>query len=398
MTYLPDSHSTTQSSSPPSPRPCRSTSASEERVFLLPRREGEFGRVGVVAEVIERGQLPSGRPVATVVGLHRGLAGRRAGRRPARSCASRCRRSTTATPTTSAPTSWRASTAPWSRRSSSCAATTGASPPSCARSRSPARWPTPPGYSPDLSRRAEAAPARDPRRQRAPRARGRAAARAPGRAAGAPQDPRRRRVRAPSKQQREYFLRKQMESIRKELGEDEGDLIAEYERKIAEAEMPEAVAEQAEQRAAPARAPGRAVAGVIDDPQLPRLADRGAVVEALRGAARPRAHPRGARRRPRRPRGREAADHRVHRGAQAAPGARRQRGEPRQRRDPDPGRPARHRQDLDRRVDRPRARARVRPHLAWAASTTRPRSAATAAPTSAPCRAGSSAPCATPGR
>ena len=48
------------------------------------------------------------------------------------------------------------------------------------------------------------------------------------------------------KQQREYFLRKQMESIRKELGEDEGDLIAEYERKIAEAEMPEAVAEQAE--------------------------------------------------------------------------------------------------------------------------------------------------------
>ena len=48
------------------------------------------------------------------------------------------------------------------------------------------------------------------------------------------------------KQQREYFLRKQMESIRKELGEDEGDLISEYEKKIAEAEMPEAVAEQAE--------------------------------------------------------------------------------------------------------------------------------------------------------
>ncbi len=48
------------------------------------------------------------------------------------------------------------------------------------------------------------------------------------------------------KQQRDYFLRKQMESIRKELGEDEADLIGEYERKIAEAEMPEAVAEQAE--------------------------------------------------------------------------------------------------------------------------------------------------------
>ena len=48
------------------------------------------------------------------------------------------------------------------------------------------------------------------------------------------------------KQQRDYFLRKQMESIRKELGEDETNLIEEYERKIAEAGMPEAVAEQAE--------------------------------------------------------------------------------------------------------------------------------------------------------
>ncbi|HEX3734521.1 MAG TPA: endopeptidase La, partial [Solirubrobacterales bacterium] len=47
------------------------------------------------------------------------------------------------------------------------------------------------------------------------------------------------------KQQREYFLRKQMESIRKELGEDEGDVVAEYETKIAEAGMPEEVAEQA---------------------------------------------------------------------------------------------------------------------------------------------------------
>src|ERR671923_74923 len=47
------------------------------------------------------------------------------------------------------------------------------------------------------------------------------------------------------KQQREYFLRKQMESIRKELGEDEASIVEEYEKKIAEAGMPEAVAEQA---------------------------------------------------------------------------------------------------------------------------------------------------------
>src|SRR2546429_6663044 len=47
------------------------------------------------------------------------------------------------------------------------------------------------------------------------------------------------------KQQREYFLRKQMESIRKELGEDDVSVIEEYRAKIEEAGMPEAVNEQA---------------------------------------------------------------------------------------------------------------------------------------------------------
>src|SRR5436189_809552 len=48
------------------------------------------------------------------------------------------------------------------------------------------------------------------------------------------------------KQQREYFLRKQMESIRKELGEDEASVVEEYRTKIEEAGMPEHVREQAE--------------------------------------------------------------------------------------------------------------------------------------------------------
>jgi ATP-dependent Lon protease len=47
------------------------------------------------------------------------------------------------------------------------------------------------------------------------------------------------------KQQREYFLRKQMESIRKELGEDDASLVEEYRTKIDEAEMPEHAREQA---------------------------------------------------------------------------------------------------------------------------------------------------------
>src|SRR5919198_521235 len=49
-----------------------------------------------------------------------------------------------------------------------------------------------------------------------------------------------------AKQQREYFLRKQMESIRRELGEDDGSFADEYRAKIDEAGMPEAVREQAE--------------------------------------------------------------------------------------------------------------------------------------------------------
>jgi ATP-dependent Lon protease len=47
------------------------------------------------------------------------------------------------------------------------------------------------------------------------------------------------------KQQREYVLRKQMESIRKELGDDEGSIVEEYRAKIEDAKMPEEVHEQA---------------------------------------------------------------------------------------------------------------------------------------------------------
>ncbi|HEV3002721.1 MAG TPA: endopeptidase La [Solirubrobacteraceae bacterium] len=48
------------------------------------------------------------------------------------------------------------------------------------------------------------------------------------------------------KQQREYFLRKQMESIRRELGEDDGSVVDDLRRQIEDAGMPDAVREQAE--------------------------------------------------------------------------------------------------------------------------------------------------------
>jgi ATP-dependent Lon protease len=52
------------------------------------------------------------------------------------------------------------------------------------------------------------------------------------------------------KQQREYFLRRQMDAIRKELGENEGSTAEEYRAKIAAAGMPEKAREQAERELA----------------------------------------------------------------------------------------------------------------------------------------------------
>ncbi len=52
------------------------------------------------------------------------------------------------------------------------------------------------------------------------------------------------------KQQREFLLRRQMDSIRKELGEDDASVVEEYRTKIAEAGMPETVREQADKELA----------------------------------------------------------------------------------------------------------------------------------------------------
>ena len=48
------------------------------------------------------------------------------------------------------------------------------------------------------------------------------------------------------KQQREYFLRRQMDAIRKELGENDGSVADEYRQKISGANMPDAVRQHAE--------------------------------------------------------------------------------------------------------------------------------------------------------
>ena len=47
----------------------------EERVLLVPRHEGEYARVGTVAEVADTMRLPGGGSAVRLIGLHRGVAG-----------------------------------------------------------------------------------------------------------------------------------------------------------------------------------------------------------------------------------------------------------------------------------------------------------------------------------
>ena len=47
----------------------------EERVLLIPRHEGEFAKVGTIAEVTDRIRLPGGGRAVTLSGVARGVAG-----------------------------------------------------------------------------------------------------------------------------------------------------------------------------------------------------------------------------------------------------------------------------------------------------------------------------------
>src|SRR3954454_16632725 len=215
----------------------------EERVFLIPRREGEYGRVGVVAEVIETGLSRRGRPVATVLGLHRGLAG------AAQPSADDELRVEVQEVRDGHPDDEHTRELVREYRAvvEEILEHRGDDGLIAAFLRSveePGALADTSGLSPDISNegklrlletidvtgRLELAV--ELQRERLAELQVRSKIRDDVES-GAP------------KQQREYSLRKQMESIRKELGEDEADLIGEYERKIAEAEMPEAVAEQA---------------------------------------------------------------------------------------------------------------------------------------------------------
>jgi ATP-dependent Lon protease len=219
----------------------------EEQVFLLPRSEGEYGRVGVVAEVVERGHSRGGTPVATVVGLHRGLAGAAVLGEGGEGEALRIdvQEVHDGHPedehTQELAREYRAVV-------EEILELRGADDRIAAFLRSvdePGALADTTGLSPDVSNEgklrlletidvsARLGVAVELQRERLAELQVRSRIREDVESGA-------------QKQQRDYFLRKQMESIRKELGEDEGSLIEEYERKIAEAGMPEAVAEQAE--------------------------------------------------------------------------------------------------------------------------------------------------------
>ena len=333
-----------------------------ERVFVVPRHDGDYSRIGTVAEVVETGRLPGGVSAITVTGLHRGLAGV-AGSGPDGRLMIEVEAIHDGTPgddrTRELEREYRAVVEEILELRGDDGRVS-----AFLRSVSePGPLADTSAYAPDIS-------LADKRRlletvdvHRAARARARAAARAPRRAPGASADSRRRRVRRPGAAAR--VLPAQADGVDPQ-GARRGRRLAGRRVRVEDRRLEDA-------RRRSASRPSASSAGssawaserrVLDDPHLPRLAARRALGRALRGAARPGARARGARRRPRRARGRQGPDHRVHRRPPAAPRARARRRGPRRGSDPDPDRPAGDRQDLDRRVDRPRHRARVRAHVA----------------------------------
>jgi ATP-dependent Lon protease len=220
----------------------------EERVLLVPRHDGDFAKVGVVAKVDEQVRLPGGLQAAALTALHRGIIGAaQSGTEGELRVAVDERPDETPPPvkTRELEREYRAvmeeklelrgddgRVAAFLRSITE----PGALADSC-------------GYSPDISfenkvRLLETldvverlALAIELQREALAEAQVRARIREDVESGA-------------QKQQRDYFLRKQMESIRKELGEDEASVVEEYQAKIEEAGMPEPVREHAERELA----------------------------------------------------------------------------------------------------------------------------------------------------
>jgi len=216
----------------------------EERVLLVPRREQEFATVGTVAEVSERVRLPAGARAIALTGLHRGIAGAAQTLPDGRLYVEVDERPDPV------PVDGRTRHLEREYRAvvEEILELRGDDGRVSAFVRSitePGALADTSGYSPDISyeQKVQLLQTTDVsdrlelalgfQRERLAELQVR------------------KRIRedvesGAERQQREYFLRKQMESIRKELGDDEASVVEEYRAKIEAAGMPEHARQQAE--------------------------------------------------------------------------------------------------------------------------------------------------------
>jgi ATP-dependent Lon protease len=216
----------------------------ETRVFVVPRHETEYAPVGVVAEVADRVRLPGGGRAVVLRGLHRGIAGA-ARNDPAGYLVVEVEDKPDVTPSPGR-------TAELEREYRAVVYEILEHRGDDGRLAAFVRAITEPGvladtcgYSPDLTfaQKVEVLSTLDVTERLALALRLQRDRLA--------ELQLRKRIRedvesGAQKQQRDYFLRRQLDSIRRELGEGEESVATEYGRKIAEADMPEAVRAQAQ--------------------------------------------------------------------------------------------------------------------------------------------------------
>ncbi len=217
----------------------------EERVLLVPVHEGDYAKVGTVAEVADRVRLPGGARAVTLNGLHRGIAGV-----ASNDADGRLRVQVDERPDPEDARDGRVRELETEYRGvvEEILELRGDDGRISAFVRSitePGALADTTGYAPDVSFESkvqllETVEIRDRLELAVQIQRDRLA-----------ELQVRKRIRddvdsGVQKQQREYILRRQLESIKKELGDDDASVVDEYRTKIAEAGMPEEVQEQAE--------------------------------------------------------------------------------------------------------------------------------------------------------
>jgi ATP-dependent Lon protease len=216
----------------------------EERVLLVPRHEQDFANVGTVAEVADRVKLPGGARAVNVTGVHRGIAGA-AQTLPDGRLYVEVQERPDDTPVDGRTRNLEREYRAVVEEILEIRGDDGRIAAFVRSITEPGALADTSGYSPDLNyeqkvkllqttdvtERLELALANQRERLAELQVR--------------------KRIRedvesGAERQQRDYFLRKQMESIRKELNEDDASVVEEYRTKIEEAGMPDHAREQAE--------------------------------------------------------------------------------------------------------------------------------------------------------